>query len=327
MGNIIQFIREKLGLNVESSRPGILDAIELVVDNSCPKIRLIRGYRKKLRQPVESALGYIAELIEKIPGPLDVTSDSAVEDVLVKAFFINKDQLKTTLTSDPDLNEYLSQKPAGDFFVLLTMEHELKTIFGTRLQGEIVLRDVALKSVNFLDHKFRVPSAAMVDLNRSLESGVLQILAHQALENILEEQSRKEELSRLKDEVAVKLKILTAERQQMVLEWNADSSLRLYYESQELLERIEEELNTIKIKTLDLNYYLDQVYRVMNKPDKFITAEPVAMHFDRMGILIEGEESQKKEDVRVLNVKLGDNRRRSTVFLKCNRNTLFNNEH
>ena len=59
MGNLIQFLGEKLGLTSESTRPGTQDAIELVLDNSCPKIRLIRGHKKKLRQPVESALSYI----------------------------------------------------------------------------------------------------------------------------------------------------------------------------------------------------------------------------------------------------------------------------
>ena len=99
VGKLIQIAREKLGLTAESTRPDIQDAIELVLDNSCPKIRLIRGHKKKLRQPVESALNFIAKLIETLPGPLDITSDEALNDVLVKTFFVNTDQLKNSFKS------------------------------------------------------------------------------------------------------------------------------------------------------------------------------------------------------------------------------------
>ena len=315
MGKLIQFLGEKLGLTAESIRPDIQDAIELVLDNSCPKIRLIRGHKKKLRQPVESALSFIAELIETLPGPLDVTSD--------ETFFVNEDQLKQTLANDPDLNEFLSRNSAAVFFVLLTMDREVKTIFGSRLQGEIVMRDVALKAVNFSDHKFRAPSVTMADVNQTLEKGVLQILAHWSLENVLEEQSRKEELSLLKEEVAAKLKILAADRQQLVLEWDAGSGMPSYTTAQKLLERIEDELNAINTKSLDADYYLGEVTRVLSHPNDFFTAENVSMHFDRAGILLDGKTSEGKDDIRALEVKLGGTLRRSCVLLKCSRNALF----
>ena len=323
MGGFIQIARKMLGLMSEATRPGIHEAIELVLDNSCPKICLIRGHKKKLKQPVESALNFITGLIEKIPGPLDVSSESAVDDVLVKSFFTGKDQLKSTLASDPDLKDFLPSELSDDFFVLLTMEREVKTIFGSRQQGEIIVKDVALKAINFSDHKFRVPSAAMAELNHALERGVLQILAHWALENVLEEQSRKEELNQLKEGMAAKVKILAHGRQQMVLEWRADSAEKSYQAAQNLLEKIEDELDAIKTKSLDKNYYLGEVTRILSHPSDFLTAEHAAMHFDRMGILLDGKTNEEKDDLQVLEVKLGDNFRRSCVILKCGRNTLI----
>lgn len=323
MRKFFQVIRTKLGLDPDTNRPGIQDAIELVLDNSCPKIRLIRNHRKKLRQPVASALDFIGKLIETLPDPLDITSEQAREDVLTKAFFVNADHLKRVLTRDPDLQKFLSQNPIVDFFVLLTMDRKVKTIFGSRSQGEIIIRDVALKAADFSNHKFRAPSATMDDLNQSLEKGVLQILAHWALENILEEQSRKEELSQLREEVAVKLKIMGTERRQMVLQWRDDPGKQPYHEAQKLLDKIEHELNLIKARSRDTDYYLAEVTRILSHPDDFVTAQEIAMHFDRTGILIDGLSSEGKHDIRVLELKLGDDLRRSCVPLKCSRNVLF----
>ena len=323
MVRLLKRIGERLGLTAESTDPGIQDAIELVLDNSYPKIRLISGHKKKLRQPVDSALNFIAQLIETLPGPLDVTSDEALNDVLVKSFFLDKDQLNSTLTNDPDLKDFLSRNSIDEFFVLLTMDRDVKKIFGSRLEGEIVLRDVALKAVNFSDHKFRVPSVTMADLNQALERGVLQILSHWSLENVLEEQSRKEELSQLREEVAAKLKILAAERQEMVLEWRAGSGVQSYSAAQKLLEKIEAELNVIKTKSLDTNYYLGEVTHILSHASDFFTAGHVSMHFDRMGILLDGRGSGEKDDVQVLEVILGNALRRSCLILQCRRNTLF----
>jgi hypothetical protein len=324
MGSFFRRAGEKLGLTSGTTRSGIQDAIELVLDNSCPKIRLIRGHKKKLRQPVESALIYITKMIGAIPGPLEVSSDAAVDDVLVKSFFIGKDQLKNVIADDPDLRDYLPRESGNDFYVLLTMNREVKTIFGSRQQGEIIVRDVALKAVNFSDHKFRVPSASMAELKHAIERGVLQILSHWALENVLEEQSRKEELSQLKEEMTAKVKILAHERQKMVLEWRVDSAGQSYHAAQNLLEKIEVELNAIKTKSLDTNYYLGEVTRILSHASDFFTAGHASMYFDRMGILLDGRGTGEKDDVKVLDVKLGDTLRRSCVILKCSRNTLFN---
>ncbi len=324
MGGFIQIAREKLGLTSDTIRPGIHDAIELVLDNSCPKIRLIRGHKKKLIKPVESALNFITKIIDAIPGPLEVLSDEAVDDVLVKPFFLGKDQLKETLVNDFDLRDLLPRVSGNDFFVLLTMNREVKTIFGSRQQGEIIVKDVVLKAINFSDHKFRVPSSSMAELKHAIQRGILQILSHWALENVLEEQSRKEEFSQLKEEMTAKVKILAHERQQMVLKWRADSAGQSYHAAQNLLERIEDELNAIKTKSLDTDYHLEEVTRILSHPSDFLTAEHASMYFDRMGILLDGRETGEKDDVHVLEIKLGDTLRRSCVILKCSRNTLFN---
>jgi hypothetical protein len=323
MGNWIQRARQKLGLTSETMQPGIQEAIELVLDHSCPKIRLIRGYQKRIRQPVESALNHIAGLIDKIPGPLEVTSDSAIDDVLVKSFFLNRDQLRNTLAGTPDVEAYLPGAASDTFFVLLTMGREVKTIFGARQEGEILLRDVAMEAIQFSDHKFRVPSPSMAELKDAVEKGLLQILAHWALESILEEQSRKEELSLLREELKAKLNTVASERQRMVLQWRSEIDRQPYAEAQKMLERIENELNAIKAKTIDAGYYLGEVSRVMTHASDYLTAEKAAFHFDRMGIPLDGKSSEDKADMDVLEIKLGDTLRRSCVFLKCSRKTLF----
>jgi len=320
---LLELIKRMLGLDRDPSKAALMDAIEMVVDNSSPKIRLIRGYKKKLRQSVESALGHIDRLVETIPGPMDVTAQSNVNDLLAKAFFMNKEHLEMAVTDDPDLKDFFAQEEKPEFFVLLTMDREAKIFFGAKLEGDILVRDVPSRSVDFSDHKFRVPSLTMDDAVRALKLGTLQILAHQALEIILEEQSRKAELEAVKDELTARIKIMAMERQKLVLEWKDDSSMQPCRKSQELLDTIEEELRAVKTEQLDLDYYLNKVEHVLNHPEKYLAGELVIMHFDRMGIPVEGKPRDAKDEIRVLDVKLNFNERRSVLFLKCDRGTLM----
>jgi len=109
----------------------------------------------------------------------------------------------------------------------------------------------------------------------------------------------------------------------MILEWKDPSRTQTYKEAQELLDTVEEELRVIKTEQLDLDYYLNRVEHVLNDPDKYLAGKQVTMHFDRMGILIEGEPDHSDDEVCVLDVKFNFNERRSALFLKCDRNSLM----
>jgi hypothetical protein len=319
---LVHFLKNLLRFDTDPSNAAVLDAIETVVDNSSPKIRLIAGYKKKLKRPVELALDHIEKLIETIPGPMDVTARSSVNDLLAKAFFVNDEQLETTVANDPDLKDFFAREKGQIFFILLTMDRDVKTYFGSRLQGQIIVKDVALKSVDFSDHKFRAPSLTMDEAVRTVKSGALQVLAHQALEIILEEQSRKVELKQLKEELTAKLKMMAAERQQMVLKWEDASGRPTYKEAQDLLGAIEEELHAIKTRGLDLDRYLTPLLLVLNHPERYLSTESVAMRFDRMGVLVEEKPGDAAGKISIADVRFNFNQRRSALFLKCDRSTL-----
>ncbi|MDA8137633.1 MAG: hypothetical protein M0036_03175 [Desulfobacteraceae bacterium] len=324
MGSWFSTIKNKLGKTSAATLPGMEEALELVLANSYPKIRLVHGYKQKLQPALEFAWQHITRLIETLPDPLDATSDEMLFVQLVNPFFIDSAHLKKTLRNDPDLSQFLSQNPPDLFYVLLTMDRKAKTIFGAQLKGEIVVKDVALKTIGFSDHKFRVPSTKIEDATLALRKGVLQILAHWALEKILEEKSREEELRDLRAEMTTKLKILETERQAMVLEWRSETAKQSYGAAQKMLEEIEKELSAIKSKSLKADYYLEEVECVLAGAKELLTAEMVDMHLDHKNILLEGPADETHHTIRALDIKLGQTLCRSCVLLKCSRQVLLN---
>jgi hypothetical protein len=48
---------------------------------------------------------------------------------------------------------------------------------------------------------------------------------------------------------------------------------------------------------MSTKYYLGEVTRILSHPSDFLTAEHAAMHFDRMGILLDGKTNEEKDDL------------------------------
>ncbi len=323
MGDWLSAIKNRLGATSALSPPGIAAAMELVLASSDPKIRLVHGYKRKLAPAVESAWQHIARLIETIPGPLDATRAETLFDRLINPFFIDSAQLKKALRNDRVLNRFLSKDPADTFFVLLTMHREVKTILGTQLKGDLLLRDVAMKSIGFSDHKFRVPASSMDDAILALRLGVLQILSNRAHEDILAEKAREAELGRLRAEMTAKLKILAMERPDQALAGRSDPG-RQPRAAQKMLAEIEQELSAIKSRTINAGYYLEKVLGVLGSARELLTAEVVDMHMDPKNLLLAGPADAEKDTIRALDVKLGQTILRSCVLLKCSRQVLLN---
>lgn len=327
MTHLIRRIWDTLGKSGSGMPPGIDDAVELVVENSCPKIRQLYGYKKQLRAPVAAALGRISEVVAAVPGPVDATSEATLYDNVIRPFFLNAQQLAQVVAEDPALKTFLVQGGDDVFYVLLSMSRELRTVYGTRTQGEMVYRDVALKTVDFSDHGFGVAADTEAELVRSVQKGLLRMLAHWALEKILEERSRMEELGKLAQEVSAKMKIMTMERKQMVMEWHADANHKAYLEGQKLLDDIESELSALKARSSRITNYLDDVIGIMSNADQLLTARPMKMHFGESGLLIDGIPDGQAVAAQVLNVKIGDAFSRSCVVLKCSRSILSKVSH
>ena len=140
----------------------IVAAIERVVDGTDPRLRLIGGYRRKLRKAVTRALAYTHRLVETIPPPVEMGRKTFVKDPHVYAFFASVERLQEVFSHSIPLTEFF-QHPENtalnECYAFLVMEKEEKRVFGVELEGEIVKRDVPRIAINFSGHRLIAPGA------------------------------------------------------------------------------------------------------------------------------------------------------------------------
>ena len=186
-------------------------AIERAVDGSDPRLRLVPGYRKRLRKPVIHAIDHVIALVDGIPAPLTAGHDGYRNDFRLAALFASADEMLQTFSRDKALSDYLSGpegRGAEVVTALLLARREEKNILGMDLVGDLVQRDVAQVSVSFSGHHLLDPRTSEAESRRFLKRRAFDHLLALALADITEARVERADLTRQRDLLQRRLRTL-----------------------------------------------------------------------------------------------------------------------
>ncbi len=147
-------------------------AVERVIDGVDPRLRLVRRYQHTLRRPVDLAIQYLAESVETLPPAIPFDRYHVTMDPRLRALFLGPDHLLETLSSSPDVRDYLQQAagpPPPELFVALRAERTERTNFGIALEADRLLWDVPRTTVSFHNHSITFPAAAESETRRQIQ--------------------------------------------------------------------------------------------------------------------------------------------------------------
>lgn len=200
--------REAVGRYPESL---IEMAIERAVDGTDSRLRLVPGYRKRLREPVIHAIDQVVALVDGIPAPVAAGPDGYRNDFRLAALFASAEDMLQVLGRDWALSEYLSGtegRGAGSVNALLMARREERNILGMDLVGDQVRRDVAQVSVSFSGHHLLEPRVSEEESRRFLKRRAFDHLLALALAEIAEARVERADLKRQHDLLARKLQAM-----------------------------------------------------------------------------------------------------------------------
>jgi len=189
----------------------IEEATERAVDGSDPRLRLVPGYRKRLRKSVIHAIDHVIALVDGIPAPLTAGPGGYRNDFRLAALFASADEMLQTFSRDKALSEYLSG-PEGQgaecVTTLLLARREERNILGMDLVGDQVRRDVAQVSVSFSGHHLLDPRTNEAECRRFLKRRAFDHLLALALAAITEARVERADLTRQRDLLQRRLRTL-----------------------------------------------------------------------------------------------------------------------
>ncbi|MDH5602053.1 MAG: hypothetical protein OEY78_12215, partial [Gammaproteobacteria bacterium] len=288
-----------------------------VVEGTEPKMRYVSTYKKLLEKSVTTSLLYINELVDNIPGSVDITHKNFALDPLVHAYFSSTKEIKEIFSNSKELKLFFDNGEDEQAYALLCMNHDDKTVLGMELQNDVLIRDVMQTAVNFSEHKVMSPTATEEETRGCIKKCIFDGLITYALKKLIELKSEYRELQEQQSSLQSRLRSRQAKEgglnKLLISAHNADS------EYKNILEKIEETKDKLKEVPPQWElprYYIDQVNNLLEHPEEFIRLEPVRVNINNMGIKI-SDKSTEDSSLICLDELTIDNVLKRVVVIAC----------
>ena len=181
---------------------------------------------------------------------------------------------------------------------LLTATKRERTIFGTAQQGEIIRRDVPQTAVEFHDHRIVAPVVTEEENRRQLVNRGLNVLATHALEEIIQIQSIREDLTSQRRVLALKLKIQqTRDRGLECLLAGGCRSNPDAEKAQQALAEIDKQLKELEPGSGTSEDFLQKLENVLMAADNVLTGKRLAMRLNWMGVKPNEESASESPEI------------------------------
>jgi len=309
----------------QSHRAEILNTVERVVEGTDSRIRLVNGYEKKLQEAVTRSLDYTDDLIDQIPGAIEISASTFVSDSHVNAFFVNVSDLQTVFSRSSEVREFMedfSHIETPQCCALLCMRKSEKTVMGMELDGELLKRDVRQTAVSFSDHRIYSPSPSEAETRKGLKQCLFGGLVTNALEHIV--QLRLASLRLKKERQILQARLRHCQRNTGTAEQSARSAAEVAKEVDEVrqkLSMVEEQLKNTHPVTPQES--LQQVNAVFSRPDSFVRFKQCSLRLNKMGIRVDEDSRQACNELRLAEVEIGDELPRVVTLAKFPRDELL----
>ncbi|MET0101087.1 MAG: hypothetical protein ABW078_05085 [Sedimenticola sp.] len=148
------------------------DAIESIVTRTDSRMRAVSRYQKRLRGGTRALLMHIDSLVDELPGSLLINKETFLHDPQISTFFNSMEEVSELCNRFYDMHDYLvsPEHLEGDLVhFILFLRYKEKTVLGSEMQGDILLREVKQTSVVFSNHQLLAPSMTEDEARQALK--------------------------------------------------------------------------------------------------------------------------------------------------------------
>ncbi|TCT24139.1 hypothetical protein EDC35_101459 [Thiobaca trueperi] len=247
-------------------------AIERTVDHTDARLRLLPGYRRRLREPVIQAIRHVGRLVDETPAPILVGRAEFAADPRLAALFVSANEMLERLAGETaGLHARAERRPAR-ITALLLVERSEKHILGMDLVNGLVQREVAQIAVNFNGHRLLEPSASECKTRRHLKRRAFDHLLALARIRLAEIRAERADLLHQRDALSHRLTGRHATR------LSEPAALRAG------LDRIARELAIRGEGGSVLRAHLEIVAGLLGQAAQQLWVEDLSLHLDPMNI-------------------------------------------
>lgn len=273
------------------SQTAIDEAIDYVVKVTDARLTLVNHYRPRLTGPITRTLEYLNGQREHLPAVHEANRLSWSLDPTLRAMFGQSADLVRTFTGCNRLRDYAASASALEpIHAVLGMDFEEQRRFGTGMQGQMLVRDIARTAISFSHHRMRLFAQSKDELNQAFSRRLFDELALIALERMQAEVDTRRDLE--ENRLLLSTRLNTFNQRGMGADsflgeagasLSPEESLRLLHE----LEENETRLAALGCPSESLDRQLDYLAEVLAEPMEYVSVERRQVYLDSMNTVVE----------------------------------------
>lgn len=293
------------------------ELIDDVVNVIEPKLKQVKGYRQRLKEPLEICREHCRTMVADIPGPIPLKRNGHGNDPFIRAAF-TKSELLEDLLDQADHSLYQTPLAGTERVALLTMTSRERTIFGRKQFGNMMVADAAMRAVTFTDHTIVGLSTTLESSQKALEKHALDILAEAAARELSEVRTRLVDLGQRQEWLKAMGKMFgngsAASMGCVFVPYDPDKREK-QKEIEQLLAETENELASTRSKSEAPEDWLTIVENFLSKPDKIINMQRISLRLNWKNVLTE-DPNEKAETITFATFTLSDEMQREGVLVE-----------
>ncbi|MBV5327424.1 MAG: hypothetical protein JZU65_07280 [Chlorobium sp.] len=294
----------------------VREATEHVVQLADPIIRQAKRYQQVLHAPIMGAMAHFRSLTEAIPGPVALNRNQYHDNPLVKALFASPDELEEVLRLSPEVNRFRKQGYAGEVMAMMTMQQNERTIFGTKQQGELLLRDVRQQTIDFSDHRIVAVAADLEATKDGIVNRGLEVLATFAMERITTLRARKAELQGTREYLKGMMKILggKSHMQEMFAAPTMKNREELQ-KAEKALAEVDLELEELRKQISLPEHSLGYLEEIIRKSEALLVVRNQSFRLNWMNVRVDDATDREAHEITLAEFSIEEVLRRSAVLV------------
>ncbi len=267
-------------------------AIEHVVEVTDPRLHTVSGYRRRLRPAVTKAVDYTFELVDGLPVPIKLSRDQFSQDERIRSFFASPEHISEFLTQSPTLQDCLEKQSRLDrenIYALLVLTRIEKKVLGTKMDGDILTREVAQVSIIFSDPRLSHPMDDEHASRFETKKAVFNYFIEMALKSLIATRGEQLKAKQQREILARKLHRLESANWAFgsLFGGGTDKPPVNQERLAEEIGRLEAELKSLETTPITLDKHLETIAQSLNSVRDQLWKTSITVKLDRMGIKVE----------------------------------------
>lgn len=275
------------------SQASIDEAIDYVVKVTDARLTLVNHYRPRLTGPVTRTLEYLRDLHAKLPPTHDVNGISWSLDPSLHAMFGQAGDLVRVFQQSDALRDYAaSTSPLEPIFAVLGMDFQELRRYGTGMQGQMMVRDIAQTALSFSHHQLRLFGRSEPEIAQAFSRRMFDELTMIALERMKDEGDQRRELEEGRLLLAARLTALQQRGMGGDSFLGTEAAPLSEADSNRILHQLED--NEMRLAALgsaseSLDRQLDYLAQILAEPMEHVQIEHRRVRVDSMNVVVDND--------------------------------------